>query len=198
MAELNPNASINLERASVMLLDDNPEGMGILVQIITAFGVKTLHRAVSTEAAERMAGVYALDLVLASATLRESSGYDFTSWLRRSKLDPNAFAPVILIAGHTVMSDVQKARDCGANFMVTKPLSPSILLQRIMWVARDKRAFVCSESYVGPERRIHDVGPPAGQPDRRPEKPVEKTIDVLSSGRGTQDSPPDQSMESAR
>lgn len=197
MAELNPNASINLERASVMLLDDNPEGLGILVQIITAFGVKTLHRAVSTEAAERMAGVYALDLVLASATLRQSSGYDFTSWLRRSKLDPNAFAPVILIAGHTVMSDVQKARDCGANFMVTKPLSPSVLLQRIMWVARDKRPFVCSDSYVGPERRTHDVGPPAGVADRRPDK-AEKDIDVLSPGRGTQGSSPDNSMEAAQ
>src|SRR5471032_1575147 len=171
MAELNPNASINLERASVMLLDDNPEGMGILVQIITAFGVKTLHRAVNTEAAERMAGVYALDLVLASATLRQSSGYDFTSWLRRSKLDPNAFAPAILIAGHTVMSDVQKARDCGANFMVTKPLSPAVLLERIMWVARDKRAFVSSDAYVGPERRTHDIGPPASQADRRTDQP---------------------------
>ncbi len=196
MPEINPNASINLERASVMLLDDNPEGMDILVQIITAFGVKTLHRAVSTDAAERMAGVYAMDLVLASATLRESSGYDFTSWLRRSKLDPNAFAPVILIAGHTVMSDVQKARDCGANFMVTKPLSPSILLQRIMWVARDKRAFVCSDSYVGPERRTHDVGPPPGLRDRRPA--AEKAIDVLSPGRGAQDSPPGKSMEVAQ
>ena len=197
MAELNPNATINLERASVLLLDDNPEGMGILVQIITAFGVKTLHRAASAKAAEAMAAVYAMDLVLASTNMRVSSGYDFTSWLRRSKLDPNAFAPVILIAGHTVMSDVQKARDCGANFMVTKPLSPAVLLERIMWVARDKRAFVSSDSYVGPERRTHDLGPPPGTPDRRPDATAGKAIDVLAPGEGATDAPPARPMEAA-
>lgn len=174
MADLNLNATINLGRASVMLLDDSPEGMDVLVQIITAFGVKTLHRAASVAQAEAIARKTQLDLVLASANLRASSGYDFTSWLRRSKLDPNAFAATILITGHTVMSDIQKARDCGGDFIVTKPLSPAVLLERIIWVAREKRPFVSSETYVGPERRYLDVGPPAGQPNRRPDDGGEK------------------------
>jgi len=197
MGELNPHASINLEQASVMLLDDNPEGMAILVQIITAFGVKMLQRATTAEMAEKMSGTVPLDLVLASATLRLSSGYDFTSWLRRSDLKPNAYAPVILISGHTVLSDVQKARDCGANYIVAKPLSPTVLLNRIVWVAREKRPFVSSDGYVGPERRFHDVGPPPDQPDRRRAESPETVIDVVTPNLRTNDSPSSSTMETA-
>jgi len=197
MGELNPHASINLEQASVMLVDDNPEGMAILVQIITAFGVKLLQRATTAEMAEKLSGTVPLDLVLASATLRVSSGYDFTSWLRRSNLKPNAYAPVILVSGHTVLSDVQKARDCGANYIVTKPLSPSVLLERIVWVAREKRPFVSSDGYVGPERRFHDLGPAPGQPDRRRDEGLEAVIDVVAPNLRAQDSPSDSMMETA-
>ena len=167
MGELNPHASINLEQASVMLVDDNPEGMAILVQIITAFGVKLLQRATTAEMAEKLSGTVPLDLVLASATLRVSSGYDFTSWLRRSNLKPNAYAPVILVSGHTVLSDVQKARDCGANFLVAKPVSPNVLFERAAWISRENRKFVEAEGYIGPDRRFSSMGPPVGTNGRR-------------------------------
>jgi hypothetical protein len=39
-----------------------------------------------------------------------------------------------------------------------------VLLERILWVARDKRPFVECESYVGPDRRLKNlVPPPAAQ-----------------------------------
>ena len=167
MADVHPNARINLERATVLLLDDTAEGMSILVQIVSAFGVRVIHRCHSDELARQKASAIALDLVLASGGLRDSSGYDFTSWLRRSGLRPNAFAPVIIIQGHTRLSDVQKTRECGANFIVAKPVSPAVLLERIVWVAREQRPFVSCATYVGPERRFHELDPPSGLGDRR-------------------------------
>jgi len=195
MAELHPNASINLEGAAVLLLDDNPEGMNILVQILTAFGVKSIHRCRSVADARKRAAAGPLDLVLASATLRNSSGYDFTSWLRRSGNEINAFTPVILVSGHTQPSDVQKARDCGANFIVTKPLIPAVLLERIVWVAREKRPFVLCDVYVGPERRSEDRGPPPGLPRRRRGEHARTAGDADMSDFGTKDIPAASSKE---
>ena len=185
MAEVNPKARVNLERAVTLLLDDHVEGISILVQIVTAFGIKTLHRCTSMEAAQEVAGQYELDLIVANANMRDSSGYDFVQWLRRANLEPNSFTPAIILTGHTQVSNVRKARDCWANFIVAKPVSPSVLLERILWVARESRPFVACDTYVGPDRRYKDVGPPEGMEGRRREDkqakaapPLEQVVDI--------------------
>jgi len=167
MAEFHPQARVNLEKAVVLLLDDKPENMNVLVQIVSAFGVRTMHRCHSIEDAKALANTTELDLILANANLDSEPGYDFISWLRRSKLEPNAFTPAILITGHTKRSNVQMARDCGANFVLAKPVSPAVMLERIIWIASEKRPFVNCASYMGPDRRFHDLGPPEGIAGRR-------------------------------
>ena len=54
-----------------------------------------------------------------------------------------------------------------ANFTVAKPITPKVLLERIFWVAREERAFIECDSYVGPDRRFKYEGPPIGMEGRR-------------------------------
>ena len=46
---------INLERARVLLVDDNPFSLSILASALHGFGVQTIHRCGSTEEAKRVA-----------------------------------------------------------------------------------------------------------------------------------------------
>ena len=91
-------------------------------------------------------------------------------WLRRSGITPNCYAPVLLTSGHTPNAVVNKARDCGANFIIARPFSPSVLLDRIVWIARDPRPFLEAADYAGPDRRFHDEGPPRGVGERRADR----------------------------
>jgi DNA-binding response OmpR family regulator len=75
--------------------------------------------------------------------------------------------PVVLTMGHARPTQVHKARDSGANFVVTKPIAPKVLLERIFWVAREERPFIETKNYLGPERRFKREGPPIGKPGRR-------------------------------
>jgi DNA-binding response OmpR family regulator len=179
MTGLNLNARINLEKAEALLYDESLEGMGVLTQIVTAFGVRSVRRCRTAEEAKREVLSVPLDLVLVGANGQTAASYDFIRWLRRSGLQPNAFTPTILISGHTQLCNVQRAVDCGANFIVAKPISPEVLLERILWVAREKRPFIACDSYVGPDRRFHEIGPPEGLSERRSEEPE----DVLPAPR---------------
>jgi DNA-binding response OmpR family regulator len=167
MTGLNLTTRINFEKAQVLLLDETLEGMSILTQIVAAFGVRHAYRCRSMEEARDKTLAHELDLVLVAANGQDSMAYDFIRWLRRSGLESNAFTPTIMISGHTQLRNVQRARDCGANYIVAKPVSPDVLLERVLWVAREQRPFVSCDSYVGPDRRFHDSGPPPGKPDRR-------------------------------
>ncbi|HEY9236566.1 MULTISPECIES: response regulator [Phenylobacterium] len=164
---LNPDSRVrfNLERASVLLLEDSGMGMGILVQILTGFGAKVLHRCESVAEAQETVGRVELDLVICDAMRGE--GYEFIKWLRASRIEPNRYVPVLLISGHTPSHAVAKARDCGAHFIMAKPLTPITLLERILWIAREGRCFVECDTYVGPDRRFKNAGVPPGMVGRR-------------------------------
>lgn len=164
---LNPEsrARFNLERASILILEPSQMGMNILVQILTGFGAKVLHRCESVKEAENTVQTTELDMAVVDAGGGE--GYEFIRWLRRSRIEPNCFVPVLLTAGHTPSTAVNEARDCGAHFIMAKPLTPIAVLERIIWISKEGRRFVECDTYMGPDRRFKNEGVPPGMVGRR-------------------------------
>lgn len=164
---LNPEsrARFNLERASIMILEPSQMGMSILVQILTGFGAKVVHRCENVQEAQDQVKNTELDLAIVDAM--GGDGYDFITWLRHSRIEPNCFVPVLLTAGHTPSTAVSKARDCGAHFIMAKPLTPISVLERILWISKEGRRFVECDNYMGPDRRFKNDGVPAGMTGRR-------------------------------
>ena len=163
-------ARVNLERASVLLLDETQLGMSILVQIVTGLGAKHLHRCYTVEQAREVATTSDIDLAIIDSMPSTGEGYDFVHWLRREAPEPNCHAPVMLTTSHTPGRDVARARDCGGHIIVKKPIAPIVLLERILWVSKGGRAFLYSEEYVGPDRRFRDEGAPGGVGRRREDR----------------------------
>jgi DNA-binding response OmpR family regulator len=158
----NPKGWINLERAKILLLEDQATALNIMTQIISAFGCQRFYRCGSVEEAKEVISTEELHLIFVNANLKESPAYDFINWLRTSNIQPNAFTPVIMVTGHTQRRNVERARDCGANIVLSKPVSPTSTLERIAIIAREKRPYVSCATYVGPDRRFHDIPPPDG------------------------------------
>ena len=65
------------------------------------------------------------------------------------------------------LSQLFKARDCGASFTIAKPITPKIVLERLFFIAKDQRMFVDCGAYIGPDRRFKREGPPVGMEGRR-------------------------------
>lgn len=167
MDALQPSTRINLERATVLVLDDNGPSLDILSQVVSGFGVNQLHRAETVKEAQDLARTKTFDLIISDVQIPEVDGIEFINWLRREGPETNRYVPVILVTGHTRTTDIFRTRDAGANFTVAKPITPKVLLERIFWVAREERAFIECDSYVGPDRRFKYEGPPVGMDGRR-------------------------------
>jgi len=165
--DIESKARFNLKHASILLVETPGVNLDILGQIMTGFGAKSLHRCGSAGEARAAIGRAEMDLMLISPFLTDESGFDLVRWIRREAPDPNRFAPVIMVSPHTEHSKVARARDCGAHFLIAKPLTPAVILERILWVARSQRPFVSCAEYVGPERRFKFEGPPSTGGRRR-------------------------------
>ncbi|HEY2662648.1 MAG TPA: response regulator [Caulobacteraceae bacterium] len=162
-----PNTRINLEKVNVLLVDDNQQSLDILSQVIAGFGVRIMVKCESAEDALRQIALQSFDFIMTDANMPEMDGYEFIQAVRRLPNQPNAHVPILLITGHTRETMIFKARDCGANFVVAKPITPKVLLDRIFWVAKEDRMFVETDTYAGPDRRFKREGPPAGTEGRR-------------------------------
>jgi len=156
-----PKGRINLEKASVMLLS-GPPGMELLTRVFQGFGVRSPYRCFDRAKAMEVCREADLDLIVCDGSLPDGATYDFIAELRRSDLEPNRFVPILVVQGHTPLDQIHKARDCGVNFVVAKPITPRLLLERVLWIAQESRPFIELDGYVGPDRRFQNLGPPGG------------------------------------
>ncbi len=162
-----PSTRINLQKVNVLLLDDNLQALDIMGQVLSGFGVGSMTKCETADEALRMIERQTFDFIMTDANMPGMDGYEFIQAVRRSPSHANAHVPILLITGHTRESQIARARDCGANFVVAKPITPKVLLDRIFWVAKEDRLFVATDSYVGPDRRFKRQGPPPGMTGRR-------------------------------
>ena len=156
-----PKGRVNLEKAVVLLLSP-PTGMELLVRVFHGFGVRHPYRCYDSGKAMEACKEADLDLIVCDGSLPDGEAYDFIANLRRSDLEPNRYTPVMVIQGHTPADQILKARDCGANFVVAKPITPRLLLERVLWIAGESRPFIELDTYIGPDRRFQNSGPPGG------------------------------------
>ena len=165
---LRETAIINLTGAVTMVVDDSPFSAEITASALLGFGIRTRFSCRSAPEAMAILAEAEIDLLVVDCEMPGMDGFELVQWLRRSG-PPNAFVPVIMTAAHIRRSMVNKARNCGANYIVTKPFSASSLLERIVWVARDNRPFLEVGEYFGPDRRFREGDPPG----------VERRADVI-------------------
>ena len=156
---MNMDGRINFESASILLVDSSNNGMSVLTQIFAGFGAHQVQKCKSIADARELVLEREFHLIVVNDKLSDGSGFKFVRWLRRLEGQENTFCPVVILSGYVRKSMVQKSRDCGANFLVAKPISPAVLLERVLWIGREKRPFVYSDHYAGPDRRFHDPKP---------------------------------------
>jgi DNA-binding response OmpR family regulator len=159
---------LNLTKATVLLLQNNQAELDILGQVFIGFGVKAIRKCLTlNEAEDCISAGYVFDLIIVDCDMAAGAGFDFVMRLRRMEDNENRLTPIMLVSGHTAPSSITRARDCGANFVVAKPITPKTMLDRVMWLARETRQFVVTDTYCGPDRRHKTFGPPAGTKGRR-------------------------------
>ncbi len=158
-------ARINLSSAQVLVIQ--PQRSDVLATILGGFGVAKL--TTCNSAAEAWEQMQHTDFDLAICDIGQTGDevLEFIGSLRRTGPEPNRYCSIILLQGHTPATQIEKARDCGANIVVVKPLRPTVLLDRIVWCATSKRNFLETDAYVGPDRRFQNLGAPNGGAGRR-------------------------------
>lgn len=94
-----------------------------------------------------------IDIALIDWLMPDGNGVDLLKWIRNHKSDKIRFLPTILISAYASEEVIKTARDNGASEALVKPVSSSVLANRILYVINNPRPFIKAPDFFGPDRR---------------------------------------------
>lgn len=175
-------ASVNLSEISFLVADPSELYRELLRRLLHGFGAKKVLEAADIVTAGRIMKDRDVDFLLCAADLPKTrdgaGGADGIEFVRAIRLDPKhkqRSIPIIITMGTARRITVGQARDSGANFVLSKPVSPSVFYDRIVWIAHSPRPFWENDTYFGPDRRFREPGQ-KGAPKRRRDDKDDKTV----------------------
>jgi CheY-like chemotaxis protein len=185
-------AFYNLERLSVLLVEDNAYIRDILESLLKTLGFGWVATAKNGQDAVEFlrlvsgkpgsSGTMGVDLVISDLIMSPINGLLLLRWVRTSKDSPNRFMPFIMLSGAADRTYVEQSRDLGASEFLAKPFSVQSVYQKLLLLIDNPRQFVVTRDYYGPDRRRKYGVAPEGE-ERR--KNQEKDIAVVYSAEKT-------------
>jgi DNA-binding response OmpR family regulator len=163
---------MNLKNVTSLIVDRDHYTRGLIAQMLRGFGMESPAVADNGEQAKALLKESLPDIIFIEGALSDMPSADLLGWVRRQSKSQLRFVPLIVMSGYTQLRMISTARDGGAHIIVRKPVSPRMLFDRILWVARHARPFLETTNYIGPDRRFHDVLPPDGIYKREAEAQV--------------------------
>jgi len=159
------NKDVNLRPLLFMVADENQGARRIMTDILLALGVSDVHGEGGHKECQKALSVTPIDVLILDYQLGGGRGPELVREIRSDKDHLCRYIPILLTCSHTRLVDIQSARDCGANMVISKPYSVTSLYDRLSWIAYRPRPFVSSGGYCGPDRRFKDK--PIVSQDRR-------------------------------
>lgn len=175
--------TINIQGLRFLVADANPFLSSICQSILRGFGASKVFEARNTTDAIKVLHEQKIDLLLSDTNLPPDGAFKLTASIRSDSNSDHRTLPIMILTNDTRVTVVSNARDCGANMVVAKPLSPAILYDRLAWIAVTPRKFVDAPTYFGPDRRFRIEGFPDGIGRRKEDSEIsvqEETGPALS------------------
>jgi two-component system chemotaxis response regulator CheY len=163
-------ADINLGELSFLIADPNPNSCAITHSILRGFGCNHVTDVRNAKGAIRVLLEQKVDMLICEPQRPPYGGLPFIRSLRKNPNNPCRTLPILVTTSDTRVSKINEARDSGANLVVVKPMSPSSLYVRIVWLVFNPRKFISVDTYCGPDRRSKIEGLPLGGGRRASDK----------------------------
>jgi CheY-like chemotaxis protein len=117
-----------MTRATVLVVDDNPINLKLFQAVLRAEGHDVVTAGDAAAALELLRGCRP-DLILMDLQLPGMDGYELTRRLKSA--EATCAIPIVAVTSYAMKGDEEKARDCGCDGYVTKPIDTDELARTV-------------------------------------------------------------------
>ncbi len=142
-------------RPSVRILwsESNPQFARAIDGLFTDENFTTRHHAANCDEIERVLRQSTPELLILDVMTDGGEAFDLIRDIRNGRLGDDPFITIIATSWDAQQPVIDHIHDCGADDAFIKPAPARKLTERIFNLAQDKRQFVVTATYIGPDRR---------------------------------------------
>ncbi len=141
-----------LNAATVVLLEKNREIRGLVKSALLGIGFGTVQECKSTDKARSLMATAKPDLLVLDLDLDNAAVCALIQDIRHSQIGNNPFVIIIGLTQNPDKPVIQCALDAGTDDLVRKPVSTQLLIERINNLIQNRKEFIATSDYVGPQR----------------------------------------------
>ncbi|NQU71453.1 MAG: response regulator [Rhodospirillales bacterium] len=93
------------------------------------------------------------DLIIGDTSAARGNVCDLVRRIRHNVYGVDPFPGVILTMADPSEEKIRQAAESGTDHLIAKPYSPNQVLERIQTIVEERKRFIVTLNYVGPERR---------------------------------------------
>jgi len=145
--------AVDFSDTKILVVDDNQYMRNLIGHMLRAFGVGAILHAENAKDAFSKIRLSKIDCLIVDWLMPGMSGIEFVLMVRTGPQCPRPDIPIIFCSGHTEKDLIVEARDAGVSEVLTKPLSPQSLFEKLDAAIFHPRPFIIKPTYTGPCRR---------------------------------------------
>lgn len=144
---------LSFERAETLVFDPIPANRATARTALGMLGFRTVAGTSVFAEASATLGERMFDLFIADVTQEAAATCALVKSLREGNVGRNPFLHIVLMSWKLDGELVERALNCGADDLVTRPFSVDFLGARLRTHAHARKPFVITADYIGPDRR---------------------------------------------
>lgn len=143
---------LNLRYVNVVLLGAERHSSHLIKSALQGLGFEFVPECRAVDQVRDLVGSANPDLLLLDFDVDADDVCRLISDIRHQRIGDNPFIVIIGLIGQADERSVRLALSAGTDDIVRKPVSARILAERIANLVRNRKQFVATPDYVGPER----------------------------------------------
>ncbi len=132
-ADSSSSAESFLPSSTILIVDDNPQNVELLLAFLEPLPVKLLTAVDGVDALEKVAA-NPVDLVLLDIMMPRMSGFQVCTRLKADAATRDI--QVLMVTALNELGDIEQATECGADEFVSKPVNKLELITRVKSLLR--------------------------------------------------------------
>ncbi|CAK0766959.1 Response regulator [Azospirillaceae bacterium] len=146
-------AEYDLSSVESYLFDPQPNTMRLMRDMMSRLGLKATRVIENVNDMYSVANTRIPDLLVIDAENTESEVFRLLRYIRGDPASHNPFMSLIVTTWQPTNGLLNKVTSCGGDDLLIKPASPKQMMERVTSLIENRRRFVVTADYVGPERR---------------------------------------------
>ncbi|WP_417476029.1 response regulator [Maricaulis sp.] len=146
-------SEVDYARASVLLFDPVHVNQRTSRYALFEMGFRKIECVSSLTEFKSALSETAPALVVAESSATDADIFRLVRSIRRSDLGRNPFVVILLTTWSRDTTHIRRAIECGADDVIVRPFSTMFAAERVRTLIRDRKDFIVTSDYIGPDRR---------------------------------------------